>query len=160
MVGSKGHVNDKKCPVNGSFDTLRMVDHVVKGHGYGGHLSGHHVGSRVSNQDHVNACLVDQPRKRVIVGRQHCDFLTGTFHFLKRVSGHFAGCTVHRHEHSTSGGVFKASPALFSLIKEVLYVGVEFVHRFPDAVAGEELLTVFEVVEAQSSDVVNGGSLV
>ena len=81
LIGAEGHVDHYQRVLGGAGHALGVVDHLVDGDGDGGLVSGHHVGGRVSDQDHVYPCLVYDTGRGVVVCCEHGDFLAFLLHF-------------------------------------------------------------------------------
>ncbi len=67
LIGAEGQVDDHQCAVYGTHDRARMIDHHIQSYGECGLVTGHYVGSRVADQNHVYACGIDDLGHRIVV---------------------------------------------------------------------------------------------
>ena len=97
LIGSERHVDDNQCSVNSTLDTLSVIDHVVEGHRNGCHLACHYVRCRITYEDYVHTCSINEASKRIVVRCQHRDGFVCSLHFLKRMRCNFRCFAVNRH---------------------------------------------------------------
>ena len=89
LITAKRHVADHQRPLATSCHAARIDDHLVQGDGEGGVVSQHHVGGRVADQNAVNARLVYQSCRRVVVGREHGYLVAVALHLYECLDGNF-----------------------------------------------------------------------
>ena len=57
------------------------MNHVFHGDGEGVRVSQHGISQRIAHQDHVDAGVLHEPRRGVVVAGQHGDLFPGFLHF-------------------------------------------------------------------------------
>ena len=89
LITAKRHVADHQRPLATSCHAARIDDHLVQGDGEGGVVALHHVGGRVADQNAVNARLVYQSCRRIVVGREHGYLVAVALHLYECLDGNF-----------------------------------------------------------------------
>ena len=67
LIGAEWHVDDDEGAVDSIDHALRVVDHLVERNRHCGFVASHHVRSRVTDEDDINASAVDEAGERVVV---------------------------------------------------------------------------------------------
>ena len=93
--GRKRQVHNDQRPFDRPADDFRVVDHLVQGHRQGRLAALDDHRQAVANQNHVHAGLVQQPGRRIVVGRQHGDLAALALHGPETGNGHAFGFAVH-----------------------------------------------------------------
>ena len=73
------HVDDHERVLDGAADHFGVVDHFVERHGQRAVVSLHDHRHAVADQNAFDAGGIDEPRERVVVGRDHRDLASGRF---------------------------------------------------------------------------------
>ena len=90
LIGAERHVAYNEGAFSAFDHAFGVIYHLVEGDRESGDVAGHDVRGRVAYQNHVHSGFVDEFCHRVVVGREHGDFLAALFHFDKARSGDFA----------------------------------------------------------------------
>ena len=80
LIAAERHVAHHETMLAGTGHGCGVINHLVYADGQGVFVAGHHVGGRVADQDAVNAGGIDNPSRRVVIGREHRDLLTRLLH--------------------------------------------------------------------------------
>ena len=83
LVRTERHVHDYVRTLRAAHHGLAVVDHFVDRHRDRGVVAEHHHAERVTHQQQWNAGFVGHPRGRIVVRRQHSDWLTTLAHALE-----------------------------------------------------------------------------
>ena len=89
LIAAERHVAHHERTVHAVAHALRMVYHLVEGHGEGGGVAHHHVGCGVAHENHVYAGLVDELGHGIVVGCEHCYLFAARLHVDDARSRHF-----------------------------------------------------------------------
>ena len=87
LVGPEGEIHHHQGPFDRPDHRGGMVDHLIERDRQGGGMAGHDIGSRVSDEDHVDARILQDSGKGEIIGGQHGNFLPFQLHLLKHMGG-------------------------------------------------------------------------
>ena len=87
VIGAEGHVGHQKCVPHGAAHGASVVQHLVHGDRKSAVIAEHHLGERVSDQDHVYAGFIGKARGGVIVGGERNDGLVVALFFRESVYG-------------------------------------------------------------------------
>ena len=91
LIRHEGHIDDDECVLRAAGHSGPVVDHVLHRHRYGVAQTEHDVAERVADEDGINAGLVHEPCRGVVVGGDHRDLLALGLHFEKRRYGNTHG---------------------------------------------------------------------
>src|SRR5882762_8221708 len=74
VIAAKGHVRDQERALRAAADGAGVMDHFVEGYRQRAVVTEGDHGERITDEDDVDACLVEQARGRIVVRRQADDF--------------------------------------------------------------------------------------
>ena len=81
LVREKRHVADHQRALAPARHQAGVIDHLVHGYGQGVGTALHDAAQRIADQKHFDARIVENPRKRIVVGRQASDLFAALLHF-------------------------------------------------------------------------------
>ena len=73
LIRHKGHVDDNEGVLRPAAYRPAMVYHIFYGHGKGVVISEDDIAKRVADKDHVDARLVDDTGRMVVIGSEHAE---------------------------------------------------------------------------------------
>ena len=80
LIAPKGHIDDDEGTPSTTHDTGAVVDHLIEGDGEGRGVPCHHIGGRVTDEEDIYTCCIQQTSHRIVVGGKHRDRLTLGLH--------------------------------------------------------------------------------
>ena len=76
LIASERHITDNQTMLASTSHSSCMINHLIYANRKGGLIASHDIRSRVTHQDSINACSVNNACSSIIIGGKHCDFLT------------------------------------------------------------------------------------
>jgi len=77
VVGAEGHVRDEQSALHGAADGMGVVQHLVHGDGQGAVIAEDGHAERVADEEQVNAGLVDEGARGIVIRGERGDGLAG-----------------------------------------------------------------------------------
>ena len=91
LISAEWHIHNDHRTLDGTNHGAAVNNHVIDGDGDSGGIALHDIGSTVTHQDDVDACLIHQCCHREIIGSNHGDFLACHPHVGDALGRDFAG---------------------------------------------------------------------
>ena len=79
LIGEERHVCHHQRPLDPAGNRSRVMHHGVQCHGQRCFVTEHHHAQRIADQQHIDTRTIQQPGHRIVIRRQHGDFLATLF---------------------------------------------------------------------------------
>ena len=97
LIGAERQIDDHQRAIDGAHDRAGVIDHHIEGDGKRRFITGHHIGRRIADKNHVDTRGIDDLRHRIVVRGQHGDLFAALFHLRQPVGRNGPDSTFYRH---------------------------------------------------------------
>ena len=90
LIRTERHINHYHSTLYSTYNRLSMINHLIECNRKRSYITRHHIGSRVTDKNHIHPGTIYNLCHSVIVGSQHRYLLASFFHFYQAMCGHLS----------------------------------------------------------------------